>query len=128
MAEFSDIARECGGIRSGSFEPVKRWTFTEDGLAAFAARLQRAGTVAELTAEQFDAIVKTQPSQPWGIGSRKLDALNLARAVWALAHGAEGRFNGKCARCGKTVMEHQPDMRCPDGVTRSDDEIKEQQK
>lgn len=41
----------------------------------------------ELTAEQFDSIVKTQPSQPWGIGSRKVDALNLARAVWAAAHG-----------------------------------------
>jgi hypothetical protein len=30
------LAREHGGIRSGSFDAVKQWTFTEDGLAKFA--------------------------------------------------------------------------------------------
>lgn len=30
--------------------------------------------------------------------------------------GVLGMFDGKCKRCGKTVMEHQADMRCPDGA------------
>jgi hypothetical protein len=37
--ELAKLARECGGIRGGSFDAVKTWEFTEEGLTKFATRL-----------------------------------------------------------------------------------------
>lgn len=37
--KLASLAREHGGIRSGSFDAVKQWTFTEDGLASLVRSL-----------------------------------------------------------------------------------------
>lgn len=40
---------------------------------------------AELSDEQIIDIARTMPMQPWGIGSRRQDALEFARAILAAA-------------------------------------------
>lgn len=59
----------------------------------------------------------TREVGPYDVTELRPEVFEIIRAVLAVADGANGRFDGKCKHCGKTVMEHQPDMRCTAGVS-----------
>lgn len=80
--DLATLARECGGLRGGSFEAVKTWEFTEEGLQKFAKGLQT---------DSF-------PTSPWAPTEQQLAA--LAR-LWAV--GQYGDCSGEVV-CAKLLL------------------------